>query len=208
MARPAFNTTMLLAVAVVVGLGVALLSSGSILIGLVPIIVSPATMLYLRLTMEEGRPAGLLNPGKQSWAFLYGDMLMLPIVFISMALGWRRLADEQGFHMQFWWFLVSVAAGCIIAAVWRYSEVQTYKRLGGKDRLDSPTKLWHDYVVYGSLGTLLVFGGLPVVILDFTSHGWAALVAFGGWVLLGLADSLRKLDPANLHPPVQDTYLA
>jgi hypothetical protein len=185
-----------------------LLIDGNILIGFIPILVSPIAMLYFRVTMEDGHPKGLFNPTTQSYAFLLGDALLLPMAFAFMALGWKRLAHEQGFHVQAWWLIFALVAGAAIMMVWRRMEMQAYTKLGAADRLDSPTKLWHDYVVYGSLGTLLVFGGVPVVVKDFTGNGWLVLLCFAGWVALGVLDGSRKLNPANLHPRKEETYLA
>lgn len=175
---------------------------------LVPIIVSPIGMAFIRLLMEPGGLRGLFRPSTQSWAFLFGDVTALPFAFVMLALGWRNLAE--GWYDRDWWFWLALLLGVAIAFAWHFLlDGPGYKAQGYGELLGSPTKLWHDFVVYGSLAGALVYLGIPVLAHDFWPYGALALVGLGVWGVLGVADNtVHKLDLANLHPPVSETKLA
>lgn len=88
---------------------------------LLPIVVSPLTMVLLRQTMEYGRPGGLLNWRTQSWSFLFGDSIFLPLGFLGGALAWQRLGVNVGtYYHQWWWVVVSAAIGVAAGVAFRY----------------------------------------------------------------------------------------
>jgi hypothetical protein len=187
--------------------------SGSAWIVVMPIIVSPVAMLILRITVERGLPAGLLDPRTQSWSFLFGDSISIPLTLLFSSFGWRRYVDaEPDWFLQHWrlWLAISVTVGVVAACLFHFVlDGPNYRREGHGDRLGSPTKLWHDIPVYFSFGATMCMLGIPVLIGDFTGYGIWVLVSFMSWLALAGCDAtFHKLNPADLHPRVQDTAFA
>lgn len=179
----------------------ALGTAGNPLVFLMPIIISPVCMLIIRVTMERGRPAGILSPKTQSWSFLFGDSIALPFAFAMSALGWESL-NEGAWYATSWWYALGIVAGFAVACFWHFRlEVPAYTKMGHADRLKGYTKLWHDFPVYGAISGSLLFLGVPVLIHDFTGYGWLALLGLLLWGGFAACDAtFRRLDPANLHP--------
>jgi hypothetical protein len=184
--------------------------SGNLWMALVPLILSPVCLFIIRLTLEDGRPAGLLSLKTQSWAFLIGDSLALPLMALGGLLAWKFKRDEFApFFLSYWWIALCVVIGIAAAYGWHYLlDGPGYIKGGHGDLLGSPSKLWHDFPVYGALVGGLVYLAIPAIFQGFTSYGWLCLLGLVLWVLLGLADNtIHKLNPANLHPPVSQTLL-
>lgn len=192
-----------------IGIGSTLGTQGMVKVALIPIIISPLMMLIVRIGWENGKPDGLLDPRTQSWAFLFGDTIMLPIALGAAAYSWRSLPAE-GWHRSTWWFWLSVAVGVVFALVFHFVlNAPNYVKAGNGDMMGSPTSIWHDVVVYLSLATLLVFLGAPAVVMNFTGTGWIVVAGVVGWLAFGAADAtIHPLEQTDLHPRKQDTLLA
>lgn len=161
-------------------------------------------MLILRVTVEYGKPAGLFYPKTQSWAFLFGDSIAVPVAFGAAAMYPYTSSLSRGTKIA---FAVGIAfCACIL---FRRTDSERYRKSGNTDRLLSPTKLWHDFVVYPLLTAVLVFQGLPVLVSRFgTTECWLVLAGVTVWGMLGLVDLvIIKPDPAKQHPRWQDTAL-
>lgn len=196
---------MIVAAVVTVVTGTLLIRSGSGWVCMIPIIISPVMMVVVRLALEPKFP---LLEGKQSLAYLVGDSAALPLALWATAMSWRVIGQEDGFHQRWWWLLVAIAAGVLITYGWHtFLDLPGYVKAGATDRLGAPTKLWHDYVVYPSLATLLVWGGVPAIFKDFGGYGRWVLTGFALWAGLGALDGVRGLDPRHMHPRAQDTLL-
>lgn len=171
-----------------------------------PIVLSPFMMLVLRVTAEHGKPNGLLNPKIQSWAFLFGDSIALPVAF-GAAASWGH--DASGLWSQGIGIFVSLVTAAVISGGFRHFDAQRYRASGNADRLLSPTKWWHDFVVYPILVTILVYLGIPVLVHHFGSvHCWLMLAGIAAWLAFGVIDiTIIKPDPARQHPRWQDTWL-
>lgn len=100
-------------------------------------------------------------------------------------------------------------SGAAVAFAFRFiMNAPNYTKAGLGDLLQSPTSLWHDYVVYSVLTAVFMAVVLPAIIHDFSGYGWIAAIAMAVWVFGAVADAtIHPLDPRNLHPPVQETIL-
>ena len=196
-----------------VALGVKAGTSGWWWFALLPIIISPLSMALLRKLGEPKMTvAQMFNPATQSWAFLFGDAIFLPIAFFGAALSWRTLRGSWfAYFNSLWWIGVAALAGFVAQYVFHnVLNAPTYERLGLASLLESPTSVWHDRVVYFTLVMLFVMICVPAAIHDI--HGWGGkLVIIGlvGWLAMVACDAtFHQLDPRNLHPPVEETILA
>lgn len=175
-----------------------------------PIVISLVSMALVRIWAEPAacdvwfKPGGMFSPKTQSWAFLFGDGVGLPVALgaagMSSSLDWVSGHREP-------WLVVSAIVGIAASITFRFMDVKAYTKLGHEDRLRTPTKLWHDGVVYSSLVTLLVYFGVPAVWHDFSGYGWIVALGFIFWLVMCVADMFRKPDPVNMHPRKQDTKI-
>lgn len=96
-------------------------------------------MLLLALAMERRSLAGIADPARQSWAFLFGDTLFLPFMAAMLALGWRRL-DQMGAHWYnaWWWVGLSALAGLVVGIAFHAMERANFESMA----FNSPTKLF------------------------------------------------------------------
>ena len=178
-------------------------------LAIAPIVISPVCMYIIRQSMEYGRPSGMFDPRTQSWAFLFGDTIALPLTFLFLAIGWRQL-DSTGWYKSNWWYFVCLVLGVLVACGWHFLlDGPGYTADGFGSLLGSPSKLWHDFTVYGSISGALFFLGIPMLRYNFVGYGGLALLSLVVlWGGLGVADNtIHKLNPANLHPPASQTRL-
>lgn len=173
---------------------------------LLPIGISPMVMLLLRITLEYGLPSGLLSPRRQSWTFLFGDTLALPLAF--GAIGSAGIAHDINTRSDRVLMAWSIGVAVVVTGAFVTFDRPNYTKTGNKDRLLSPTKLWHDWIVYPVLVAALVYFGVPVLLSGSSSAGfWLILVGLASWIGLGAIDIVWiKPDPSEQHPRWQDTW--
>lgn len=157
-------------------------------------------MQLIRKYFEGGKPAIGFDPRVDSWAYLFGDFLILPF---SMGMAAR---DAQNVDWLFDWRFITavIIGGCAFSALFRWYDSGNYIKDGHRDRLYSPTKLWHDFVVYPVVAGCYLWVTIPALTANSVG-GWVSL---GGIILffaLGGADYVRGLRPERMHPRVQDT---
>lgn len=162
-----------------------------------PTMLSPGGMWFCRHFLERGNPAGLFSPRTQSWAFMFGDPLAIGVAF-------GAIVAAANHNTSVWWLAISLLMTTGISVAWRYAEMRAYQASDAADLLGSPSKLWHDLVVYPVFTFVLIYEGLPVVI-DWQEPGWVLAAAMGGWATLAVADGVRKLNPKKLHPRAEYT---
>jgi hypothetical protein len=152
-------------------------------------------------TLAEHRTLGdLYGPGHASWAFVFGDAIFLPFAGVMFTLAWGRLRFSNELA-QGWWIATSAIIGITAGLIFHAMDGKTYDAA----RLNSPTKLVHDFVAYPLFFGGLVFVGLPAFVLAIRLHQHTALtlviiglvLGVGGWAACGLHDA--KLDPKKLH---------
>ena len=201
---------MVIAGVVSFGLLVAGGRNGTPWVALVPFILSPLCLLIIRLTLEDGRPDGLFNLQTQSWAFMIGDSVALTLMALGGALAWGDKKESfKPFFLSNGWIALCVLIGLAAAFGWHFLlDGPGYIKGGYGELLGSPSKLWHDFPVYGALFGGLVYLAIPAIFQSFSTWGWLCLLGFVMWGGLGYADnSIHKLNPANLHPPKSQTLL-
>ena len=165
----------------------------------VALLASPILLFVLRVFLEDWQPKGLFDPATQSWAFLFGDALWLPMAFAAAAYGQRSVPQDSTFRSG-WWLAVSVVAGVAAGVVFHKMDQAVYVTAGYGQALLSPTKLAHDFVAYPLLFGGLQFLGVPVLVHHFWWTGMVALAGVLLWGAMGVHDMVKPLNPAHLHP--------
>jgi len=161
---------------------------------------SPIALLILRLMLEDGRPRGLFNWETQSWAFLFGDTIGLPLALGAAAYGQRYVPDDSWFRSG-WYLTLCVVIGVLGGTAFRFlMEVEAYTKANHASALMSPTKLTHDFVSYPLLLGGLMYLGLPVLVYQFRWVGVVALLGVAIWLAMCVRDAVHPPKPTNLHP--------
>lgn len=166
---------------------------------LTALLASPLLLLFLRMFLEDGRPKGLFNPSTQSWAFLFGDIVWLPLAFGAAAYGQRFVPSDSWFRTP-WWLVACVIVGGIAGGAFHKLDQGAYIGAGYGQALMSPTKLAHDFVSYPLLFGGLLFLALPVVVHHFLWSGAAALAGVLLWGAMGARDMGNAPRPQDMHP--------
>lgn len=166
------------------------------------LILTPVTMFIIGILAEKR----ILPIGKgQSRAFIPGDFCLGPIM--GLAVAQIPLLPKSGFW-QSWFWPVAVVVVAIVAIVFQrlVGDAPNYKVSEGATA-NSPTKWYHDIVLYGILGSTMAVVAIPVLVS--TANTWLkfAMVALLFVWLIGLIyDSIRPehmrrrvMHPSNWH---------
>jgi hypothetical protein len=170
------------------------------------------TMFILIGLVFEGRLVPLWR--HQARSFIPGDFLL----GVTLATGWYLyplVVSGSIWHDTRLWAL-ALAVGVVLAYVWHTKiEAPNYE----PHALKSPTKLYHDFGLYGVFGPLLFMIAVPAV---FFTPGdvvtWpiklVALLSFLGWVGCLVYDAMhlspedaRQMHPGNWRHPEWITWL-
>lgn len=181
-------------------IAVALMLEPTIIIGLIPLTVSFGGALVIRWHLEEQPVRSMFDRKDQSWTFLFGDGLALPVAMLMIGFARSEVAPA-GFWLQWNWFLISAGAGLLSGVIFRLADRVRYRRFGATKTLSSPTKVWHDFVTYPVLFGVTVWAGVPLLIPEYWF--WSTVVALAAivvWIGLGICDAIRDLNPLGQHP--------
>ena len=203
MQRAAMLMVVIITVPFVYGLGVEWVTQNrSLTMWLAVAIFSPLAMFALRVIevygSENRTPIEMFNPSKQSWAFMFGDPLLLGYAMMALTRG-RQGVPGFGPH----WDMLSLAFGIAVSIAFRVVDKQRYVKAGVRDALSSPTKVWHDFAVFPVVLSLLIYAGVPQLKYGWSFHTVVGLLCVLGFLGLCVADALRDkrgtLKPADQH---------
>lgn len=176
------------------------------IIPLVGWLCSPLLLFVLRHTMERGVPGGIFNPKTQSWAFLFGDWIFLPVSLAALAWGAHEWYHEAGFGFVTYdsdgWQRICMALGMVAGFLFNVMDRKVYAKAGAHDAIFSPSKIAHDFVAYPVFVASLLYLAVPLLgVLNEARPAFAAgLVGLVLWGVMGVCDVKRQLHPFNLHP--------
>ena len=163
------------------------------------LLASPLGLMVFAMGFEHRTPPELINFSTGSWSLMIGDTFVLTTAAAVSALSWRTLDAERRVITPARLIacgVIGLAAGVGFHAL----DGAGYKALGAGALLDSPTKLFHDFVSYPVLFGGLLCVGLPVLRRK-SWHRWVLLGCIAAWMVLVGFDISRGLDPFDLHVP-------
>ncbi len=159
-------------------------------------------VIFTIMAWYEGRPRlrDVFSSFLQSWAFLYGDLLVLPAAFALAAHAYGT-TDAAQLTIPLWWEILGGAIGLAFGLGFHFlMEVPAYTENDYEDRLNSPSKIWHDLAVYPVLsGALIVTAGSLLQVdhgwpwhWNFSGHVLGILFCIAVWAVLGMVcDGMR-----------------
>lgn len=163
---------------------------------LIGLFLSWGAMNFIALVLEH-RTGMLLDPWNQYKAFYWGDSICLPgIVLMIWCMGWYMPMGKNLTHKN-WWHAACFAGGLAYGVAFHFWEASTHFYTYGQD--NSPTKLYHDFVVFPLYIYITFSAGWPAF---FRSRvGWKPrLVALGllaAYICLNVWDNFPK--PTGQH---------
>lgn len=122
----------------------------------------------------------------QATSFVWGDTVILPFAFFIAADKWSQMSFRG--ELMIGWHMAGLILGIAAGLGFHYAlDRPGYKKRGHAASLDSPTKLFHDFVSY-----LVLFGGLfysffPLFVTTwFNLHTIMIIAAVVFWGYLGI----------------------
>jgi hypothetical protein len=168
------------------------------------LLVSPPGVILIGVIIERRKLIQLVNPALQSWAFLFGDPILV-IDAALLALVRPDLVKLYAWGDTWWWWVTSVIVAVVLVAAFRMAEAPRYLGWGASGARMSPTKLAHDELGFPLFAGTLLYLGVPslglLARIDTVGVPFVAVTLVAVWVCLGYMDySCRYLDPKNQHP--------
>ncbi|GKQ37052.1 hypothetical protein [Streptomyces sp. A012304] len=157
--------------------------------------ISPGIPALLALVLERR----VLHPRQEFVAFIYGDPLLALAAATGVALCGGRVADPVRGLVTGGWAWATLA-GWLSFGLWQWrSEVRAGQYTFAQ--AVSPTKIWHQLVIYPVLGYLVTAAALSGLAAGTTAVGYPAkaliVLCIGVWCAANLYD--RK-HPKPGHP--------
>lgn len=121
-----------------------------------------------------------LSPTKQFLSFFPGD-IFLGMMTAGLLVLAHRLPAESRWYNATWWHVVVLVSAIVVACALTWME---YKGGGYPPRaMWSPTKLYHNFILYGGYGYIIVTTLVAVVIT--VGSWWLVLALLPGLIWLG-----------------------
>ena len=160
-------------------------------------LATPVLYVFLAGRVLEGRWVPLWE--HQARSFFPGDVLL----GVVMAAGWYFYEglSKESFWRSGWLWLAAFVVGFALAYVMhKFVEAPNYEPRA----LRGPTKLYHDYGLYGVYGPILFMIVIPAIFYTpWSPAKMIAVLAFGAWLYALWWDSehLTAEDRQKMHPP-------
>lgn len=158
-------------------------------------LVSFFMFTFLAVTQEK-RLESVFDPRTQSWAFLADAFLI--VTFGIAAAGWPASGLRDGWYTQWWYYTLAVVIGVGVTYVYTRMDHKRYMQ-DHPTALNSPTKIWHDYVTVPVFVTVGIVVWLPLMGVA-SWHRWVILGCIVAWVAAAVLDvTIHKPDVRKQH---------
>ena len=160
----------------------------------VALLASPVMPVIVTYLDRKRLPWDVLNPRKQSWAFMFGDTFCVaPALSVaSVAWGVGRVPD---FARTTWWWVAMIGLGIAASVVLTKADRKRYEENDALAAYECPDKIIHDKVVVPVLISSLLALALPLL-FAWTIYTSIIVGLLAGWALLiVIDDKFRFVDP-------------
>ncbi len=158
----------------------------------VAVMISWGMMNIIALVLERRT---LLNPTNQFKAFYLGDLICLPGLVLVLHFLSHRVSSSHHWWQRSIWHVACLLIGIAVGLVFHHMEQASYSL----PQLNSPTKLWHDIVVFPAF-IYLLFSAAPV--LFYASGGYvprlAAIALIVVFIALNAYDGSHRVTGAHV----------
>lgn len=129
-----------------------------------------------------------MHPRDQYRAFILGDPLLATSAALATSVAPRNVTHRSGLTQPA--VLALVAGLCLMFGIWQWREEVSSGVYSG-DQAKSPTKLWHQFIVYPLIGSWLWAAAVMAAPLAMAHlvRVCAAVLLVGAWGALGAYDS-------------------
>jgi hypothetical protein len=136
----------------------------------------------------------LLDPGGEYKAFYYGDLICLPALAVAIWYFGRDM-PRPNLSERTWWHWASLLAGVGLGLYIHLTEAANHVYTRSQDF--SPTKMYHDFVVFPCYTYLLASAGVPVLMKTSWKGRAVLLGIFAVFLWLNYYDSRHR--PHHMH---------
>jgi len=166
-----------------------------------PLLISLVGTYVIRRWIEEVPTQGMFRLRTQSKAFVIGDGFVLPLASFFVTIGWSHGNFVGTAYGESWVRWLCIVAGFVVAIGFRVFDYPRYQvTMNTRLAFNSPTKLWHDFVVYPVLVGVMLWAGVSQLIEARSVWTWLTVVSIAAWVLLGFVDMKYPPNPEDQHP--------
>lgn len=131
---------------------------------------------------------------------MIGDGVLLPLAATCFAWQWQN-APVGAFYAGWVWPVVCLVVAFLGSVVFfRMIDSRRYVSAGAGQILDSPTKLWHDYVTSPSITAILLWLAVPVITEPWTWQVVAGMLLLLAYVGTLIYDLQNPVNPTEQHP--------
>lgn len=160
----------------------------------VALFVSPGMPVYVTYVARKRSPWDVLNPRKQSWAFMFGDTLCVAPALSVAAAAWG-LGLVPDFARTKWWWVAMIGLGIVASIVLTKADRKRYEENDALAAYERPDKIFHDKVVVRVLISSLLVLAFPLLFV-WTIYTSIIVGLLAGWaVLIVIDDKFRFVDP-------------
>lgn len=171
--------------------------------------ISPVLMAYVGWC-ERRHLGEMFHPAKQSWAFLFGDTIVLPATFAILAFIYVTsygVEISSQLSVFSWWGLGAFAVGYVGGILFNSNERKVYGERGFGSNVRSAGKVYHDLVVVPVLLGAGVFAAWPLV---YAGGVWFVRLPYNVWMIvaaccvalwgaLAMYDGIRDKEQLEAH---------
>lgn len=157
--------------------------------------------IFVLLAGIEGgavRCKNVLDPRKQSWAFLCDPLLALAFGVAAWAYQSPQRHSQLEWIDAWWWLGVSAIVGLGATYVFTLADRPRYYDAYHGAALVSPTKVWHDWPTYWVMFSSAITVIIPLLWV-WTWHTWFVLACVLTWALAGVRDIVWPPDVRVQH---------
>ncbi len=167
---------------------------GPVMAGLSIFAVSWLTMNLIAIAIEHR----LLVPSQQYPSFYYGDLIFLTTLAAVITANLHYLPATRGHWYQSpTWHWTVLLAAFAFGVLFHLHDKGAYTLA----QWNSPTKLYHDFIVFAVIGYILVAAGIPVLTRVWAAHDYMVAVAMlglvAGFIGTFLMDATATADHAH-----------
>lgn len=162
-----------------------LAGGGPIAIFIKCFLLTPVMMIVIGIVLESRLIP--LTPDKQFLSFIPGDIFLSLFAGSLLVLSSKLPAKKTWYNSLPWQIFALIACLSVAGVVHFVAEAAVYPPAA----LNSPTKLYHDIVLYGLFSYLIIPTAIAnLVMRNLRAWRWLIVLLWLAWLALAISDSI------------------